>query len=261
MAQKYFFTVFNACMKTIPILNSYPYNNVNQPNPAFRSSTRCVFNSGKQIICNYTKFVREDLDWKKFAMLLLKKYRDVAKVNILNLACSDGSEPLTLMAALLHCLGEQADKFFPIKASDINAEIISEAKSGMYKIDDNDILRLNMSLGHYSDYFSIYNDSNINFPYKLSVLPKYSDKVVFEQMNLLEAIKYIEPKNNVILCRNVLPYLKDKNDKAFINMLAELLDSTSLVVIGCFDNGHDINCLLKSQGFKPYELENVYCKA
>lgn len=227
---------------------------------SFKSTGRCVFNRDKQIICNYTKFFRDDLNWKNFVKLLSDKYKNVKNVNILNLACSDGSEPLSLMSILIHRLGSEADKFFPIKASDADPRIISDAMSGIYNINGDDLFRINMTLGHYSDYFSMTDSSKLSFPYALKILPKYSENVIFNQMDMVDAIEFLEPQNNVIMCRNALPYLKDNKDETFIDKLAEKVDSTSLLVIGAYDNGHNIPNLVRSRGFKPYELENVYCK-
>lgn len=229
--------------------------------PAFRSASRCVFSKEKQIICNYTKFFRDDLDWSHFVELLSNKYRNEDNVNILNLACSDGSEPMTLMTILVRKLKNEANKFFPIHASDIDEKILSEANSCSYKINEEDLFKINMALGHYSDYFTMHKTSNPYFPYALHILPKYSGNIIFKQQDLIYSINDIQPRNNVILCRNVLPYLEISKRENFIDKLAEKLDSTSLLVIGSYDNGHNINGLLRSRGFRPYGLENVYCNS
>lgn len=245
-------------MQVLPILNNNNYKI--SANTQFKSTSRCVFNSNKQIICNYTKFFREDLEWKNFVELLSKKYNNASRINIMNMACSDGSEPVTLMTKLLFTLKEKAQKFFPIYASDIDDKIIEEASSYEYKINEDDLFRVNMNLGHYSNYFSIIGNSNTNFPYKLLLNQKHCANILFNQMDMIQAANYIKSQNNVILCRNVIPYLSYPKQERFVDTLAEKLDSTSLIVLGAYDNGHGIDGLVRSRGFKSYGLENVYCK-
>lgn len=245
-------------MQLAPINKNVSYNNY--LSPSFKSTGRCIMRKDKKIICNYTKFFREDLDWEKFVKLLAEKYKYISKVNVFNLACSDGSEPLTLMSSLLNFAPDDANKFFPIKASDIDQHIISMAQSGIYNINDADLRNINLILSHYSDYFMMTRSSKISFPLALSILPKYSNNVSFECLDLVDVIKDLPPKNNIILCRNVLPYLKSPLKEEVVEMLAQKLDSTSLLVIGSYDNGHDIDKLLLSNGFKHYKIENVYFK-
>ena len=245
-------------MQTLPISSNYSYQNCQ--NTIFGSSSRCVFNKEKQIICNYTKFFRDDLDWIHFIQLLGQKYKNTNKVNILDLACSDGSESVSLMTLLVHKLQSEAYKFFPILAMDIDSKIISDAQSGSYKVNKNDLFWIKMLLKDYSKYFSMHDTSNLYFTQALKLLPQHQGNIIFKQQDLISSIDNLQQQNNVILCRNVLPYLKELKATKFVYDLAEKLDSTSLLVIGSYDNGHNIDDLVRNCGFKPCELENVYCK-
>lgn len=241
-----------------PQINLHP-----EYQPNFQSSRRWEFGPNNKVIVNYTKFMREDLDFKKFIRILELKYKYAPKVNILNLACSDGSESLSLMAALIHFLKEEnASKFFPIIASDIDSYIIKSAKSGFHYANDDDLSRINATLGHYSDYFSIAKacQNTEGFSFALSPLLKYKNNVIFKESDMLYALNDLQPKNNVVLCRNALPYLQTEKVNKMLDMFAEKLDNTSLLVIGQFDNGHYINDDLKKRGFRPYGIENVYAK-
>lgn len=245
-------------MQILPLTNYNLYKTTVKP--SFGSAKSFINVNGKAV-AQYTIFLREDLDWKSFVRLLAQKYRNVAKVNIHNMACSDGSEPVSLMSAIIYFDKLLAAKCFPINASDKDPVIIGKAKSGVYNTDDKDIHRINMTLGHYSEYFEMQKPDTCFFPFALKLKPEYTKNIEFKQADLFQALENLQPQNNVILCRNVLPYLPENQRETFVKELAKRLDSTSLVVIGSFDNGHKIDELLKANGFKHYELENVYAKA
>ena len=228
--------------------------------PSFGTSSRVIVRKDNSIICNITWFFREDLNWRDFINVIAAKFRYAKDVNVLNLGCSDGSEPLSLMTGLLHFAREYADKFFPIKAFDIDEKIISDAKSGIYNIRESDLRTINNTLGTYTDYFSMTSRRNSESGLALKLLPAYSKNVTFEQMNLLDTIKYLKPLNNIVLCRNVLPYLKEEDRELFINNLSNRMDDSSLLVIGSFDRGHNVDDLIRSKGFVHYGNENVFIK-
>ena len=77
----------------------------------------------------------------------------------------------------------------------------------------------------------------------MKLLPKYTDKIIYEQLDIFDSLKKLQPQNNVVLCRNVLPYLSNEKKVKFIDLLARKLDPSSLVVIGAFDNGHIAFCV------------------
>ena len=77
--------------------------------------------------CNvscYTSMFRNDIQWEKFADFLHSKYKDVENVNIINGACSDGSEAYSLAISLINADKEKSKKFFPINAFDIDKQIL-----------------------------------------------------------------------------------------------------------------------------------------
>jgi chemotaxis methyl-accepting protein methylase len=245
-------------MKISPIIDVN--NNNKNICPNFGTSKMVRVMPDNSILCNITWPFRECLNWKAFVNLLDIKYKYEENVNILNLACSDGSESITLLASLYEFANNNASKFLPIKASDITKKVIDSAKSGIYNIEGQDLRRINTSIGHYSKYFCITESTSKLFPFAMKLLPKYTDKIIYEQLDIFDSLKKLQPQNNVVLCRNVLPYLSNEKRVQFIDLLARKLDPSSLVVIGAFDNGHYVNNLLKSRYFKQTTVENVYSK-
>ena len=126
------------------------------PNPQFKANNRRICNkSGDLLYKTTTYFFRDDLHWDALVSLLSEKYRNTARVNVINHACSNGEEPYSLVVKLLHSLGDTAEKFFPIKAKDIDQDNINSAKAGRMGIILNDMYRIN---GYTKDNINTYFD-------------------------------------------------------------------------------------------------------
>ena len=116
------------------------------------------------MVSNFTTFVRGDLTWKTIGTKLKNEFPN-GKVNVYDFACSDGSEVYSLIIALKEQLGEkEAQRFFPIHASDVDSQIVRMAKSGKIHANRNDIAKLvrlvkDGNLEKYFDY-EIINSSN-----------------------------------------------------------------------------------------------------
>ena len=77
---------------------------ISYSSPSF-SANRVVYsrkthdNELKQVSC-YTQFFRPDIKWDSFSSYLKERYHGVRMVNVINAACSDGSEPYSIIMAL-----------------------------------------------------------------------------------------------------------------------------------------------------------------
>ena len=105
----------------------------NQPaSPQFTSTRECVKDSlGRVINCHYSDFNRKDMNWEKFAQMLLSRFDGRAENIKINLfGCSDASDVYTLLLHMKKVLGKDFSKLPTIKASDISAQMIQKAKNG-----------------------------------------------------------------------------------------------------------------------------------
>ena len=67
--------------------------------------------------------------WDSLVQYIGQKYANTPKVNVYNYACSDGSEPLSLLASLMTNFSENfCKKFGIIQARDYDKEAIKNAK-------------------------------------------------------------------------------------------------------------------------------------
>ena len=127
------------------IQNNYLQNkNCNQKvlkNPKFGIWRNVVLQPGqahtigqKPKHMNNTSFFRLYKIWEPTVKYLEERFKDVEKVNIYNLACSDGSEPLSLAMLIKSKFPYLAKKFLPIKAFDYDVNAIERALSREYCI-------------------------------------------------------------------------------------------------------------------------------
>lgn len=188
-----------------------------------------------------TSMFRLDLDWNRFAKYVNQRFKDYDRVNTYAYACSDGSEAYTI-SMLFQEKTENPEKFFPIKAKDINADVIKKnienqkgartTKLGDY-IASKYVLGLNgEKAAKYIDTEFDKNDRERAFLTKKTVAP-----VEFSEANILEDIENIDRNNpSIVTCLNMWPYVDPKEYEEFANKLYDRLKSGSVVVIGEYDH-------------------------
>ena len=216
----------------------------------------------KIVNSNYTTFFRDDVsDWNATAKTLSNAFRDTDKVNVYNFACSDGSEPYSLAISLIETLGEEeAKKFFPINALDIDSIILNKAKKGELFCSNKDIKKINKYTSSNMDkYFEKVFDLGESDTI-VRVLPILKDKIKFEKANFTEKIKQIDTPNNLILCRNFWRYLPHNKTAGALVALRHLGDNARFI-FGDFDSADSCDSTLpyhfRMAGI-TYDTANVY---
>lgn len=204
---------------------------------------------------------RPDLNWDSFVKLLQEKYANTEQVNVINHACSNGAEPFSLVIKLLSKLGEKAQKFFPIKAKDIDAENIRRAKNGYIGIHNDDMYNINTQMqGKVGEFLNYVPSRAMNDDLGVQPIKQVRENVEFKRSDIFNDVDTIPSSNTVLLCRNFWPYLDTTKQELLADKLAQKLDKTSLLAVGDFDFQCDIDNLLTKRGFVPTYVENVYTK-
>ena len=238
-------------------------NNLSSANPSFGSSIRSVKNkAGKVIYRNTTTFFRGDLEWDKLCDYMKDKYGNVSKVNILCYACSDGSEPMSIAMLLKENFGENAEKFFPIIAKDIDNIMISKARSFFVDMNFADIKLINnFTKNNIRKYFSFPRAAIGLEMIPARITPWFHQKIKYSVADISKDLDNIPSDNTILFCRNVWPYLgNDKERSSIINKVKSKFNKNCAIVIGQFDNKNvTIHKLLLDAGFKSAEsINNVY---
>ena len=248
-------------MRIISIQN----NQYRQNSKAFGSFHRDVvskplFCKEKLLYRNDTSFFRDCDFWPKLSDYLIKKYKDVPKVNVYSYGCSEGSEPYTFIMSMVSKLGENAKKFFPVIAKDRDFFVINLAKSrDWYFLKDEEKAVINANTRSCFNRFFKEIDSNYVF-----VTDELYDNVNFSVADINKDYKKISPKNSIVFVRNFWPYLKDNDARQkLLNNLYKQLDKDSMIIIGLFDKmgtNYEIIDLVTNAGFKPTKIDFVYEK-
>ena len=231
-------------------------------NISFKSNYRYYKDSDGNPFGCYTTLFRSDLDWEKLAKYEVEHFKNKDKVNVVMFAASDGSEAYSKIISLFETAKKQVQKFFPIKAYDIDDEILKAAKGGYIKVSDGDIFEIMSRTENTDDYFSetdksidIENDK-LGKSYKtIKAKKRLTTNVEFKKGDMFKEITKIQDNSNTILmCRNILGYFLNDKIEEFVKLASEFLKKGSLFVIGDYDRQYmNINELIKK-----YKFENVF---
>ena len=280
-AQKFSLTRFTKNM--IGKISQPLWANQNRTNSqrqqSFGSNYRAYSTRNAKDPCSYslmettTCMFRDDISWIALTKFLINHFKKAEKVQILNPACSDGSEAYTLIMMIKELDNKNSQKYLPIKACDIDEEILRAANSGLIKTTKNDRIKIQTNIKDFTKYLKKTNenlnilndtlcekDSALNNK-TLKVTDELKNSVEFKRNDLFNMLRgHKDNANTLLMCRNVLGHLTDREVRRFAELAHKKLDNKSVIVIGDFDRKHtDIDYYLREYNFKNV-LRNVYVK-
>lgn len=241
--------------------------------PNFTGNRREVFTvvNGVKTLShrNNSCFFRADLDWPNDIDKEITKYRDVDTVHSYIFGCSGGEEAFSKAMLLIKKFEEGAkkfgkggvEKFFPIRAFDIDPKILENPAQGILKLTKSDIRRIKDIMGNNYPRF-IELDNEFKYDRELNdvvctgrIKPILQDKIIFEQGDIRKYIASIPKRDNtVVMCRNFWPYLSEVEQEKLAKDLYEKLGDNSIVIIGEYDfinsASYDARTKLLNAGFK-----------
>ncbi len=236
-----------------------------------KNNTEQAFTSNVMRLSNgqaphFTYFFRGDFQWKAFVKYLERHFANADKVNIYNGACSDGTEPFTLVMAIAQNLKSKiAEKFFPIKAFDLNADLVNTAKTGKIPLlpqpyTCTDLLKLKIKNRFREGNFLSYVNEQGKGKF-VQFNQKTRDKIDFKQANVFTQISEMNGENSAVLLRNMWMYLEDYEQEILALRLGNKLKKGSVVVLGEYDliASKAVEALTKN-GFKGTYIDKVYEK-
>lgn len=248
------------------------YNHNSKPQPKrdvhFGSTNfSYLYKNNKRMNC-YTNFFRGDLPWESLGKIFHENFKHKPKVQIINGACSDGSETVSLVMALKESLPEKLwSKFLPIKAFDFCEELIILAKRGEFEIDDVDTGKINK----YIKNKEIYIKNALNPAQEFYLKPQATktirakqevlSSINFEQNDVFKVLENLQDDSNTIfMFRNALIHLGEQDAEKFAKLAGEKLKTGSLLIIGNTDKAStSIEKYLADQNFKEI-VKNIYKK-
>lgn len=239
-----------------------------QCTPCFKSNSGDYKADNGNKVGTYTGLFRGDLDWENFSDFLMNHFKNKDSVKIIQLGASDGSEAYTQIISLTEKNSKNSEKFFPIKAYDINSDICNNAKSGYINLSGTDLAKLKEKNINTEKYFknaqkSIYITNDTMLKNKeaktYKALSGLTDNVNFQTADMFDVMReYKDDSNSVVLCRNVLYYLSEREIDHFTTIVASNLKKGSVFVTGEIDTDYAKNSLI-TKGFKKI-AENIFEK-
>ncbi len=174
---------------------------------ALISSERGVDERQKMIAAmttNVTRFFREPHHFDDLKnKILVKRASDIrngARLRIWSAACSDGQEPYSIAMTILSVIPEAAQLDVRVLATDIDPNMISTGRAGVYGGDAMQALPRDLQ----KRWFSPAEEGD-----SWRVTPHLASLVAFRELNLLKSWPF-KGRFDAVFCRNVVIYFEQR---------------------------------------------------
>tara|TARA_R110001583_G_scaffold169768_1_gene322957 strand:+ start:360276 stop:361193 length:918 start_codon:yes stop_codon:yes gene_type:complete len=199
---------------------------------------------------NVSHFFRENHHFEFLAKTILpslqRKLAAGGKVRIWSAGCSNGQEPYSIAMTLLNADPSLIKKNIKILATDIDPEVLSQARSAQYKGSlttglTDEIIAKHFSRDQQGDEIVMTVNANVR------------GLVSFRQLNL-HAEWPMKGKFDVIFCRNVVIYFDEETQARLYRRYAQVLEAGGWLMLGHSERIIDsVNPLYKNVGVTTYQ--------
>lgn len=174
---------------------------------------------------NETSFFRDgkpfELLFKNVLPKMVERRTTQRKIRIWNAACSSGQEPYSIVMGIREQVPSLASWTIEIVATDVNQQILDQAKSGLYN-------HFEVQRGLPVTYLVKYFEQKDNV---FALKPEIRNCVQFRSLNLLDPFSAMGTFD-VIFCRNVLIYFDPKVKKEILERMAKCLAPDGYLFLG-----------------------------
>ncbi len=232
----------NVRMNVLHITTGSEYANLLQNEP---DEINSLYDS---LSINVTKFYRNKHVWKTFSSNIIPKLLNSSKINntirVWSAGCATGEEPYSIAIMFSEALKNTNYKI-KIIATDINFQLLQDAKKGVYSF--NTLQNLDPNL------IKSYFTKEGKHQYKVN--KKIKDLVSF---HLGDIVTYPLSFLDVIFCRNLLIYYSKDSQNLILKKFHQVLKENKFLVLGMDESmlGHKI-----ANSFLPiFPRERIYQK-
>lgn len=198
---------------------------------------------------NLTAFFREEHHFD-FLFDFVKNFKHKRNLRVWCAAASTGEEPYSIAITLAEAFGRY-DPPVEIVASDIDSNVLSEGRSGVYNINRIE----NLSLERKRQFFlKGKGDKNSG---KVKVIPELGRLIEFKQINLLDAKWPLTGLFDVIFCRNVMIYFDKSTQINLLEKMVKFMQKDGLYIAGHSESFSQANHLVKLVGKTIYKLADA----
>jgi chemotaxis protein methyltransferase CheR len=189
------------------------------------------------ISTNQTAFWREPRHFEFLAQELLPVWRrqktGPLRWRFWSAGCSSGEEPYTLAMVILHALKSADTTGVKIHASDINTQVLAQARQGVYPLARVDPLPLEWRRQFFQKGMNRWEGF-------VRVKAEVRQMVEFFRLNLMESFPFKE-EFDVIFCRNVMIYFEKATQTELIGKFYSCLKPGGYLFIGHSESLCNIN--------------------
>lgn len=151
------------------------------------------------------------------------------RLRIWSAACSTGKEPYSAAISILESLPSRYGWQVEIVATDVNTEVLKQARSGIYPIDD----LIGMDREMIRKYFL---RGTGNWDGQCQVADNVRSMVKFSQLNFMDPTWHIQGDFDVIFCRNVLIYFNSQTQQQLLPRLIQRIHEGGYLMLGHSEN-------------------------
>jgi len=179
------------------------------------------------ITTNLTSFFREShhFDYLREQVLMPLGTRPPGqRLRIWSAGCSTGEEPYSIAMTIRESLPEAGRHDIKILATDLDSDVLSRGRSGLYAQD-----RVKgLSPARISGFFREQSEGGM---LRLTVTPNLRDLIIFNQLNLMHELPMRGPFD-VIFCRNVVIYFDKETQRDLFRRFARLQRPGDVLFLG-----------------------------
>lgn len=214
----------------------------------------------REITVNTTELFRDPQIWQTLKYRILPRFKNNKTINIWHAGCSTGQEVYSMLILLNEMGLYDKAKIF---ASDINTDVLDQAKKGVYKY--------RFNIGYLDNFDKVIKQNPFNYeefnevPYEkyfdidkvkdTLVMKKFlTEKPIFRKHDLVKDGNLFFAKFDLILCRNVIIYFNYSLQNKVFDLFHSNLYPKGVLVLGMHET------ILGPHAVKFEKLAQFYVK-
>jgi chemotaxis protein methyltransferase CheR len=191
----------------------------------------------RDITVNTTELFRDTDIWLAIKEKIIPAFKEKEMINIWHAGCSSGQEVYSMLILL-----NEFDlmKKTIVLGTDLNTDVLEEAKKGTYKF--------NFNKNYVDNFNTVFNPNDeIKVPFEkyfdinkskdtMTIKPILSGKAMFRKHDLVTEPNKFDTQFDLIICRNVLIYFNNDLQNNVFDLFHKSLNNNGTLLIGLHES-------------------------